>query len=358
MGYARELHKTVVGLSQMLYRLKTDFRLSIITLLGASAILGITPFAVFRFLQGNLIAGLVDVAILTGIVVSVAWSWVTGRTEYSGLFLAIMTSSSAVVVGAITGEPGLFWLFPCLVTSFFLASPRLAAIINLCAIVAMMAQTDIFRSPVQMWSFAAGAVVVSACAYVFAFRNETQRERLEHLATIDPLTGVRNRRSMDEELAWAVSSADRSGGIYAIALLDIDHFKQINDKYGHRVGDDVLVEMVALIQQHTRRTDRLFRYGGEEFVLLLPGTGREGLETVLENLQQVLRKHLKHPGGIATASFGVAQLLPGETVDDWLARADAALYRAKESGRDRIIYSESDWAYSETDANPEECSLT
>lgn len=358
MGYARELHKTVVGLSQMLYRLKTDFRLSIITLLGASAILGITPFAVFRFLQGNLIAGLVDVAILTGIVVSVAWSWVTGRTEYSGLFLAIMTSSSAVVVGAITGEPGLFWLFPCLVTSFFLASPRLAAIINLCAIVAMMAQTDIFRSLVQMWSFAAGAVVVSACAYVFAFRNETQRERLEHLATIDPLTGVRNRRSMDEELAWAVSSADRSGGIYAIALLDIDHFKQINDKYGHRVGDDVLVEMVVLIQQHTRRTDRLFRYGGEEFVLLLPGTGREGLETVLENLQQVLRKHLKHPGGIATASFGVAQLLPGETVDDWLARADAALYRAKESGRDRIIYSEPDWAHSETDANPEECSLT
>jgi len=342
----------------MLYRLKTDFRLSIITLLGASAILGITPFAVFRFLQGNFVAAVVDVVILAGIVGSVTCAWVTGRTKYSGLFLAVMTSSSAVVVGAITGEPGLFWLFPCLVTSFFLASPRLAIIINLGAIFAMMAQTDIFRSLVQMWSFAAGAVVVSACAYVFAYRNETQRERLEHLATIDPLTGVRNRRSMDQELAWAVASAGRSGETYSIALLDIDHFKQINDKYGHGVGDDVLVEMVALIQQHTRRTDRLFRFGGEEFVLLLPGTSGAGLETVLNNLQQVLRKHLTHPGGLVTASFGVAQLLAQESVDDWLSRADAALYRAKESGRDRIIYAQPHLGHTETTASQAECSLT
>ncbi len=345
-------------MSQMFYRLKTDFRLSIITLLGASAILGITPFAAYRFLQGNLLAAIVDVVILAGIVGSVAFAWVTGRTKYSGLFLAVMTSSSAVVVGAVTGEPGLFWLFPCLVTSFFLASPRLAILINLGAISAMMAQTEIFRSLVQMWSFAAGAVVVSACAYVFAFRNESQRERLEHLATIDPLTGVRNRRSMDQELAWAIANADRSGGVYSIALLDIDHFKQINDRYGHGVGDSVLVEMVALIQQHTRRTDRLFRYGGEEFVLLFPGTGDEGLKTVLNNLQTVLRRYLTHPGGTVTVSFGVAQLIAGEDVDKWLGRADAALYRAKESGRDRIIYAQSDWAHTEKAASQAECSLT
>ena len=345
-------------MSQMFYRLKTDFRLSIITLLGASAILGITPFAVFRFLQGDLLAGVVDLAILAVIVGSVTHAWITGRTEHSGLFLAIMTSFSAVVVGALTGEPGLFWLFPCLVTSFFLASPRLAIIINLSAISAMMAQTEIFRSLVQMWSFAAGAVVVSACAYVFAFRNESQRERLEHLATIDPLTGVRNRRSMDQELAWAIANADRSGGIYSIALLDIDHFKQINDRYGHGVGDSVLVEMVALIQQHTRRTDRLFRYGGEEFVLLLPDTGDEGLKTVLNNLQQVLRRYLTHPGGTVTASFGVAQLVAGEDADTWLSRADAALYQAKESGRDRIIYAQPDGAHTGKAASPAEYSLT
>ncbi|MBW4935231.1 GGDEF domain-containing protein [Marinobacter sp. F4206] len=342
----------------MFYRLKTDFRLSIITLLGASAILGITPFAIFRFVQGNLLAAVVDVTILVGIVASVTHAWLTGRTERSGLFLAVTTSSSAVVVGAVTGEPGLFWVFPCLVTSFFLARPRLAIVINMGAILALMVQVDIFRSLVQMWSFAAGAVVVSACAYVFAYRNESQRERLEHLATIDPLTGVLNRRSMDQELALAVASANRSGQACAIALLDLDRFKAINDEYGHGVGDNVLVEMVALIQQHTRRTDRLFRYGGEEFVLLLPGTRDAGLTTVLTNLQQILRKHLKHPGGPVTASFGVAQLAYRETVDSWLARADAALYEAKASGRDCIIYADLEPAQSETAASPEECSLT
>ncbi|MBW0148297.1 GGDEF domain-containing protein [Marinobacter arenosus] len=342
----------------MFYRLKTDFRLSIITLLGASAILGITPFAVFRFMQGNHLAGLVDVTILVGIVASVSHAWLTGRTERSGLFMAVMTSSSAVVVGAVTGEPGLFWVFPCLVTSFFLARPRLAIVINLGAILALMAQVDIFRSLVQMWSFAAGAVVVSACAYVFAHRNESQRERLEHLATIDPLTGVRNRRSMDQELALAVANADRTGLPYSVALLDLDHFKKINDEYGHSVGDDVLVDMVALTQQNTRRTDHLFRYGGEEFVLLLPGTYGDGLKTVLGNLQQILRKHLKHPGGPVTASFGVAQLALGENVDSWLARADAALYQAKASGRDCIIYADPAPVRSETAASREECSLT
>lgn len=342
----------------MFYRLKTDFRLSIITLLGASAILGITPFAIFRFVQGNLQAALVDLAILAGIVVSVTHAWVTGRTERSGLFLAVMTSFSAVVVGAVVGEPGLFWIFPCLVTSFFLARPRLAILINIGAILALMAQVEIFRSMVQMWSFAAGAVVVSACAYVFAHRNESQRERLEHLATIDPLTGVRNRRSMDQELALAVANADRTGLPYSVALLDLDHFKKINDDYGHSVGDEVLVDMVALTQQNTRKTDHLFRYGGEEFVLLLPGTHGAGLKTALSNLQQVLRKHLKYPGGPVTASFGVAQLLVGESVDSWLARADAALYRAKASGRDCIIYADPDLEQNEKAATPEECSLT
>ena len=181
---------------------------------------------------------------------------------------------------------------------------------------------------------------------------------MEHLATIDPLTGVRNRRSIDQELAWAIANADRSGGIHSIALLDIDHFKQINDRYGHGVGDSVLVEMVALIQQHTRRTDRLFRYGGEEFVLLLPGTGGEGLKKVLNNLQQVLRRYLTHPGGTVTASFGVAQLIAGENVDNWLSRADAALYQAKESGRDCIIYAQSDGAHTDKAASQAECSLT
>lgn len=324
----------------MLHRLKTDFRLSIITLLGASAILGITPFAAMRFMQGNTLAGSVDTAILVGILITLIYAWASGDTRRSGLVLAVIACSGAVTVGAVVGEPGLFWLYPCLVTTFFLANPRIAVFLNVASVVVLMIHGGAFRSDVQMWSFASTAFVVSACAYVFAHRNHDQRERLEHLATIDPLTGIKNRRSMDQELDLAAANAERTGLPYALVLLDIDHFKRINDEHGHGVGDDVLTDLVALLKQNTRKSDQLFRYGGEEFVLLLPGVDGIGLKAVMNNLQQVLRKYMKHPGGAVTASFGVALLRHGEGVDSWLARADAALYEAKETGRDRIVFAD------------------
>ena len=102
----------------------------------------------------------------------------------------------------------------------------------------------------------------------------------------------------------------------------------------------MLTELVALIEHNTRKSDQLFRYGGEEFVLLLPGVDGVGLQSVMTNLQQLLRRRLKHPGGAVTASFGVALLGHGESVASWLRRADNALYEAKESGRDRIVYAD------------------
>lgn len=324
----------------MFHRLKNDFRLSIITMLGVCAIIGITPFAIMRFVQGNVVAGLVDLGILGCIVGSLAHAWITGDTQRSGMVLAFTTCTGAVLVGAVMGEAGLFWLYPCLVTTFFLVSSRVAAALNTLSVLVLMSIDSAFSSNVQMWTFAATAATVSACAYVFAYRNQDQRERLEHLATIDPLTGVKNRRSMDEELDLAATNAERTGLPYALVMLDLDHFKQINDVYGHGVGDNVLTDLVALIEHNTRKSDQLFRYGGEEFVLLLPGVDGDSLQRVMENLQQVLRKHLKYPGGPVTSSFGVALLRHGESLDSWLTRADEALYKAKESGRDRIVFAD------------------
>lgn len=323
----------------MLNRLKTDFRLSIITLLGTSAFLGITPFAAIRFWQGNVLAGLIDTSILVFICAGMAYAWITGDTRRSGVVLAVIACAGAVAVAAAVGEVGLFWLFPCLVTTFFLANPRLATLLNATSIVAMVAQSDVFQSDIQMWTFAATAVVVSAAAFAFAQRTNDQRERLEQLATIDPLTGVQNRRAMNEELGEAAAHAERTGMSYALVMMDIDHFKKINDTYGHGVGDSVLVDLVTRVQQSTRKSDQLFRYGGEEFVLLLPGVDGAGLSAVMNNLQHIVRKKVKHPGGAISASFGVAVLRHSEHVGSWLERADSALYEAKKMGRDRVVFS-------------------
>ncbi len=324
----------------MFYRLKTDLRLSIISLLAISAVLGITPFAIMRFAQGNLLAGTVDMVIMVAITCAMIYAWKTGDTSRTGFFMAVVACGGAVAVGAVVGEPGLFWLYPCLVTSFFLTDARYAIFLNVAAVASLMSMDSAFSSSVQMWSFATTAVVVSVCAFAFAQRNEDQRERLEHLATVDPLTGVKNRRSMDEELTHAARVASRTGISYGLVLLDIDHFKKVNDEYGHSVGDEVLKELVALVQQNIRRSDQMFRFGGEEFVLLMPGVDSVGLRAVIHNLQEIIRRFLMHPGGPVTVSFGVALLLPDESADEWFGRADAALYRAKESGRDRALYAE------------------
>lgn len=324
----------------MFQRLRSDFRLSIITLLGMSAFIGITPFAVLRFHQGEVVTGIVDVLILCGVSAGVVYAWWTGDTRRSGLFMAIIAPAGAVVVAGLVGDPGLFWLYPCLITTFFLTPPRIAIAINVSSVVLMLAQGSAFSGIEQMGSFVSTALVVSASAFVFASRNEDQRRRLEHLATIDPLTGVKNRRAMDEELEIAQAHATRTGVSCALILLDIDHFKKINDEHGHSVGDAVLVDLVKVLRRNTRKSDQLFRFGGEEFVLLLPGSDGPGLKTVIGHLQQLLRTHVKHPGGSITASFGVAELDWGESVDSWLARADNALYEAKESGRDRAVFAE------------------
>jgi diguanylate cyclase (GGDEF)-like protein len=324
----------------MLYRLKNDFRLSIITLLGVSAVFGVTPFAILRFIQGNSVAFVVDLLILAGVAVSVNHAWQTGDTRRAGLLMACVASYGAVLVGVLVGDPGLFWLYPCLVTTFFLTHPRMALAINVSAVLLMMLVSDAFRSQEQMWSFAVAAAVVTASAHVFAYRNRSQRRRLEHLATIDPLTGVKNRRSMDQELDMAAAVAERTGKPQTLVLLDIDHFKRINDQYGHVLGDDILVDLVTLIDSHTRKYDQLFRFGGEEFVLLLPDLGGADLDTVMTELQRLLRRRLKCPDGAVTISYGVATLQPGESMESWLTRADDALYQAKEGGRDRIVYAD------------------
>jgi diguanylate cyclase (GGDEF)-like protein len=185
---------------------------------------------------------------------------------------------------------------------------------------------------------------------------ENANQKLKKLSREDRLTGLNNRGYWEECLNREFERYNRTELVSSLVMFDIDHFKKVNDTYGHRVGDQVLVSLAEVIQQNTRKTDQLFRYGGEEFVLLLPGIDGIGLRTVMANLQQTLRKYLVSPGGPVTVSFGVAQLQHGESVSDWLARADAALYEAKESGRDCIIFSDLQ-GHGETASSQEECLL-
>lgn len=318
-------------------RLRTDFQLSIITLLGVAALFGIIPFAVYRFLETSYLAGIVDSLISTGILMGVAYAWWTGDTRRTGVVVAVACCIAGAIIGSILPDVGHLWSYPVLVATFFLTTPVIAISMNTLMVLAIVFYGGSLVSSESLWAFFTTATVVSACAFIFAIRNQQQRREMARLARRDPLTGVRNRRSMDDALQLAASTASRTQSPYALVMLDLDHFKTINDKHGHGLGDEILVNLTRMVERNTRQSDQLFRFGGEEFVLLMPGVDHAGMEAVVQGLRQKIRATLRGPDGPVTASFGAALLDPSENWENWLKRADDALYQAKESGRDCVV---------------------
>jgi len=169
-------------------------------------------------------------------------------------------------------------------------------------------------------------------------QNELAETR--QLLNEDALTGALNRRGLDQTLAREVARCQRNKARLSLAMVDLDHFKKINDNYGHGAGDQMLVHFTSLVRSVLRKSDALVRYGGEEFTLVLPETDTRGAMLVLGRLQQLMRKSpLMFEGHQINTTFsaGVAGLCNEDNGHALLRRADEALYQAKSAGRDRII---------------------
>lgn len=330
-----------IHVKRMLARLRKDFQLSIITLMGLFGVLGVSPYAVYRALNGNYLISIADTVIVVSTIVAVIHAWRTGDTVKPGVFLAGVFSLCATLITLNLGVNGLFWIYPLILFNFFMVSPLRALlatvlVVATLALYALLLPGTVFESPYQMLSFLVTAVMASVLTFIFAYRTQHQREQLQAWATRDPLTGARNRRVMNEELMIAVANRRRHGTSAAVLLMDLDHFKQINDRFGHQAGDQVLVSFVERLNLHIRQEDRLFRFGGEEFLLLLNNTDEQGLLSAAENLQTEIAGHLHSPGGPVTVSMGGAVLRTDEQWENWLQRADQQLYRAKSAGRNCI----------------------
>ncbi|KTC21466.1 nucleotide cyclase [Pseudomonas marginalis ICMP 9505] len=161
-------------------------------------------------------------------------------------------------------------------------------------------------------------------------------EELRALSITDSLTGIHNRRYFQDRLRAEMVRLNRLSGALSLIMLDIDHFKRINDQYGHAVGDAVLQEVCKRIGQRLRRTDVFCRLGGEEFVVLCPQTNGDQAHNLAMELWQSLRSAPMESVTRVTASFGVASWRGDEGIDELLLRADSAVYAAKQSGRDRV----------------------
>jgi diguanylate cyclase (GGDEF)-like protein len=178
--------------------------------------------------------------------------------------------------------------------------------------------------------------------YDRGFELKEANRRIEQLAELDELTGALNRRYIMRTLNDEISRARRGGSPCSIALMDLDWFKRINDTYGHPAGDEVLSTFAITVFANIRNIDRFGRFGGEEFLLVLPDTHHESAIQVVERLRSIVAEldwSAFSPGMRVTVSAGIATLNPNETSDAILARADRALYAAKAQGRNSIVAS-------------------
>jgi diguanylate cyclase (GGDEF)-like protein/PAS domain S-box-containing protein len=171
-------------------------------------------------------------------------------------------------------------------------------------------------------------------------RDITERkrdhERIRQLATTDSLTGIVNRAEFSRRLVEEIGRAVRFERPLALMMYDLDHFKRVNDTFGHAVGDEVLKTTVELVNHAIRSVDIHARWGGEEFMVLLPETDRDAAVGSAERVRATIADHCFERAGRVTASFGVTTLTPGDRADDLIKRVDEAMYLAKRSGRNRV----------------------
>lgn len=319
------------------HRLKTDFRFTLIMAMGGLGVVIVTPFAVWRWLRHEPEMAMFDLGILAVVLISLVWAWRGGPLHYVAYFSALAVTAAIVLTSLIAPETGRYWLFVAVMfNALLLPRAEIAALLSMIAVAVAL----IFAPPLPVFQHATVAstlVMTILFAYVFASRAENQRKRFETLAFSDPLTGLDNRRAFDAVIEQMLGEAATEGQAVGLAVLDLDEFKAINDAHGHDAGDQVLRQLARLMSDYLRASDRVFRLGGEEFVLLLPGTDAEGMQTRMDNLRRRIESGLRCGGQAVTASIGASAWRPGDTATSWLMRADAAMYRAKRDGRNRVM---------------------
>ncbi|HKV41378.1 MAG TPA: GGDEF domain-containing protein [Blastocatellia bacterium] len=306
------------------------------------------PFSINDFIKGHylLAVGILLVVLHLGINAIAIHLKKSPPIPFSLFFIPM---AAAMTVSLSTqGILGALWCYPTVLFFYFVLARRMS---NICGIALLVVGTLlVYRYiglSVTIRFFVTMTLTMVIINIILNIISDLQR-RLVVQAMTDPLTGVFNRRHMESCLGDAIERNRRSGTPASLLLIDIDHFKRINDRLGHEIGDSVLKGIVAVIDNRSRKLDLLFRMGGEEFILLLSDTRAADAMNLAEDLRAaIIGSHLVD-GWPVSVSIGVSDLLLGESLDSWLRRTDDALYAAKEAGRNRVYCRELGWPADDT----------
>lgn len=298
----------------------------------------LTPFALNHVLQGNVLLGAGSLVIVALLVYN-AW---TIRQGHYWPALTLLGFAPAVIAYLMLtvhrqGIIGALWCYPAVISFYFMLPERKAWVVNLALLALVLPQVWLVIDAPLAARVTATLLTVSAFAAIFIRIITGQQQRLHAQAVTDPLTGLFNRMLLRDTLEKSIQHGQRSHTPMTLVAIDLDHFKAVNDSLGHDAGDIVLRGVADLLRQRARRTDSVFRLGGEELLMLLYDTNAENGLCVAEELRSAIAAHPFLPNHPVTASFGIATHRTGEDFEAWIKRSDENLYRAKLGGRNRVM---------------------
>ena len=303
---------------------------------GMSAAL-ILPFAVLHLLGGRWPMLLVNVVLLAVLVANTRALHRERAAPIPFWLLCVLMLVGVCISVLQQGVQGALWSFPALFMFFFLLPRRVAMALGLALLVGVTASSVVALGvPLAARVFGSMLLTLAMINVVLNVVGNLQKSLVAQAIT-DPLTGAFNRRHLKVHLDRMVVSAESPPPQESLLIFDVDHFKLINDRCGHDAGDEVLRRLAATVVARKRRDDLLFRIGGEEFLLLLPGASIDDAQRVADELLLRLGQAELLPDARVTVSIGVSTLEAGQSAEIWVKRADLALYEAKRGGRDRVV---------------------
>jgi len=304
-------------------------------LTGGTAV-GLIPFVIVRFAHGEWKVGILDTLLVLGFASLHLVVRLTRKTLAVSIILAVIALFGNVISSHLKGPSQIYWLYPTMVITFYILPARLAMALNTLAVLLVVPAYVGKIDGVTATSILITFILTNVFAYVFSSQMSRHQNMLRKLSRQDSLTGVGNRRAMIEEL---ISQKNATGaarsGTSCLILMDLDHFKNINDRYGHLTGDDILKQFTDILKQTCGKNGRVFRYGGEEFVVVLECNQVEECWQLAEKIRTHTELNRFVKDIRLTVSLGIAEIDASEDLDSWLNRADKALYKAKNSGRNQ-----------------------
>jgi diguanylate cyclase (GGDEF)-like protein len=305
--------------------------------LSVAGILFLLPFAANDFMKRRYALGAAIVSVVATLVADALAIRRKRDPPIPYPFLLVPIGAAITLSLQTQGVIGAFWCYPVVLFFYFVLSWRMATLCSVALLVHATAMVHHYLGMRVMVRFCVSLTLTIVIINIIQGIIRDLQARLLALTLTDPLTGAFNRRHMESRLLEAIQVSRRSRAPVSVLMIDIDHFKRINDEHGHEAGDAVLKRLVALLKERSRTVDLLFRMGGEEFVVLLPATAEAAAVTHAEELRASIAEAPLLEGRSVTVSIGVAELGPDDTTVSWIKGADDALYAAKDSGRNRVV---------------------